>query len=110
MTPEFPMHLLWPFIAVSVVLALLGKGASRLVFMGPSNPKATGWRAWFYLTMPVQPVVVGACLGAFLHMPVPEGLPAALWYAFAGGISPALYSAVNGFVKRKRAKDAEADA
>jgi hypothetical protein len=98
------------FVAVGAFLAVIGKGVSTLVFGGATRAGESGWRGVYYVTMWLHPVLTGGLLGAFTTLPAPTGMGSGLagkviWYALAGGFSPALYSAVRSVIKQRIARE-----
>lgn len=95
----------WPFLAVAVVLMLVGQVAKAAVWTKfrarNSRPQWFWW--WGYKTMPVHPVVVGAIIGLLWRTPE-EGLGTVAsvgYFAFSGALSVWLFQILKGVAKRR---------
>lgn len=95
--------LFWSFIAVAVILAIVGQVMKAVVFgKNESQALKTPWKRTFKQTMPLHPVLAGGLLGFMLTESVPEivksgghGAPV-LYFALSGALSTWIYN----FVKR----------
>jgi hypothetical protein len=97
------------FVAVSCLLSAIGQGINRWVFGDKPKAGRQGWRGVWYVTLWAHPILAGGLLGwcvPSLHVPPGMGEGAAgrvIWYALAGAIAPAVYSAVRGVLKQRAA-------
>ena len=92
------------FLAIGALLAILGKGVTKMVFGSAPKAGRKGWKGVFYVTLWLQPIVAGALIGLCRPLPAPvfigdKLLGSVIWYALAGGMSPAIYSAFRSAVK-----------
>lgn len=100
----------WPFLVVSVVLAISGEVAKRLIIpRGPSGLR--GWRYVWYATLPLHAPCIGFVLGCMPFMPCPRAIctswiTRALYYAGSGVLSSYVFAAMKHIAKEKLGSDA----
>lgn len=100
----------WPFLVVSLLLAVVGEVLKRIIL--PRDRKsATGWRWWFYITLPLHPLGAGGLIGLLPFMPCPVAIcptttHRVLYYAAAGVLSSYVYAAGKHLYKKYVGEDA----
>jgi len=100
MTIEEILFLFLPMIAVSTLLAIVGKIIAS--YVGKSRK---GWRGTWHKTRALHPLLTGFAFG-FLDLPVPEQMGHSLsarliWYSIAGGLAVPIYEMVLSRIKKK---------
>lgn len=94
----------WAFVAVAVILALVGQVVKTLVVGSNKKQELVGWKDVFVKTMPLHPVVAGGILGLVLDAAIPESLVtggtmgSVLYFALAGAASSWIYNTLKGIM------------
>lgn len=83
------IYLNWPFVAVAVILAIVGEVVKSIVIKGQKTDQI-GLKGLFVRTLPLHPVIAGGLLGLVLSATIPEEL------ATGGTVSSILYFALSG--------------
>ncbi len=81
-------------LIAALVIGTLGEVVKRAVLgKGQRLEAATGWRRWYSVTLPAQPVVVGLLLGLIPWLPAVDALTKP-GYEFAGRLATYALSGV----------------
>lgn len=95
----------WPLLAVTLILAIVGKVLARSVFTKDACAGKPGsFYCWGYRTLSLQPIVVGALLGLVWRQPVPgvETLAESIGcFALCGAVSVWAYQVLKGLAKKQ---------
>jgi mannose/fructose/N-acetylgalactosamine-specific phosphotransferase system component IIC len=87
----------WPFLAVALILAIIGEVVKTIVFGKDDRKNLSGWKLVFHQTMILHPILAGALLGLVLGSVAPQAIATTgligtvLYFAFSGFASTGLY-------------------
>lgn len=88
-----------PFLFAALGINAAGIAAKRAV-----GPSWIGWRRWFHVTLPVQPVVAGALIGLAPGIPAHDQFATlagrVLYFAGAGVLSTWVYAVARQVARR----------
>lgn len=94
----------WAFVAVAIILAVVGQVVKTLVVGSNKKQDLIGWKDVFIKTLPLHPVLAGGILGLALDATIPESLMtggtigSVLYFALAGAASSWIYNTLKGIM------------
>lgn len=97
----------WPFVAWLLLAMLVGQVMKNSVWTKERATQKGRWQPlfwWMYRTLPLHPVLSGACVGVLWPNPVDSvdsKIASAIYFALAGACSVFAYEVIKSFAKKQ---------